>query len=222
MRSNPFIKNLYIVLFHLTLAFLLFDWVLPLPRLGGILGFYEFFYLLLAVSFLVIVINARKEMIPLLKEIIKSNYVLLTVFTLYLIMGVITVFYAQSPTYVIPRYFVAVQMAGFLLFGLLYVFYISDHPQTAVSTILRNIGISAWLIAVYALIGYELGITPYTDKISPYPDYNQYAILLLFGYVSLLVPILFSEFMQKKNIASLLLPRRLPQYAMATLLPQLL
>lgn len=170
--------------FHATLALMLIDWAVPELFWKGLISPYEISFVLTGLVFLGCFFFSGREMIRQVIQTLAVSKWMVLVLCAYLLMGIVTLFYAQSVIYAVTKYIVVVQM---LFFGVCAFVYASMKRKVG-GNILReiyaNIGISAIIIAVLGYFGFFTGTkTVYLDRISPIPDYNQYTTILLIGLV---------------------------------------
>lgn len=170
--------------FHATLALMLIDWAVPELFWKGLISPYEISFVLTGLVFLGCFFFSGREMIRQVIQTLAVSKWMVLVLCAYLLMGIVTLFYAQSVMYAVTKYIVVVQM---LFFGVCAFVYASMKRKVGgyiLREIYANIGISAIIIAVLGYFGFFTGTkTVYLDRISPIPDYNQYTTILLIGLV---------------------------------------
>lgn len=185
MKTRTASIQIYNVLFHICLAFMLIDWAFPIPFIAGMFGLYDVAFVLLGLIFVFLFLKDPKGFFKKLQQTIKPSFGVIVLLMLYLLMGGITMFYAKDPGYAATRYVVAGQMLIFAAYLMVFLYADGEHGEKGkLLSIYANLGITSWVIAVLAMIGYFSGIyTKYDFRISPIDDYNQYSTILLIGFV---------------------------------------
>lgn len=185
MKHENVYLRIYRILFHLTLSYMLIEWVFPMPILGNLIGLYEAFFVLHGVFFLICVWKDRVRLMKRFFEIMKASRYSAIFLTAYLIMGVVTLFYALDPAYAALKYVTVIQM---MVFFVSFLYYVCGEEtcniRAHLSSIYLNLGITAVVISLRAVLDHFFGGCPiYFQRISPIVDYNQYSTILLAGYV---------------------------------------
>lgn len=182
------VKNLFSqalgFLFHTTLAMMLIDWAVPELFWTGLISPYEISFVLLGFVFVGCFLLKGKDMIRQIFQTLAASKWQVLCLCGYLLMGVITLFYAQSVMYAVTKYIVVVQMLVFGVCAFVYIAGKQESGRNALQEIYGNIGISAVVSALLGYYGFFSGTkTVYLDRISPIQDYNQYTTILLIGLV---------------------------------------
>ena len=172
------------IFLHATLAMMIIDWAVPELFWKGLLGPYEILFVLMGFSFLACFLLNGKTMIRQVKQFLAASKWQVLSILAYLLMGVVTLFYANSLSYALTKYIVIVQM---LVFGVCVFVYAAERREAgkdALQEIFANICISSVISALLGFYGFFSGTRlVYLDRISPIQDYNQYTTILLIGLV---------------------------------------
>ena len=172
------------IFLHATLAMMIIDWAVPELFWKGLLGPYEILFVLMGFSFLACFLLNGKTMIRQVKQFLAASKWQVLSILAYLLMGVVTLFYANSLSYALTKYIVIVQM---LVFGVCVFVYAAERREAgkdALQEIFANICISSVISALLGFYGFFSGTRlVYLDRICPIQDYNQYTTILLIGLV---------------------------------------
>lgn len=190
-KRSVFIQKIFEVFFHSTLILMLFSWACPISVRGRQIPFFEISYILLFLTFLVRLVCDFKFSIPQIFRhylaIIKSSKPIFWALVLYMAYGAATVLFAKSKMFSLSRYITVIQMLAFCVFLFYYVFPKDKRcdSRQKLRSVFLDLGIASILISITAIIGYLTGIyTVYVRKMSTIIDYNQFAIVILIGFVA--------------------------------------
>ena len=185
-------KRLFEVFFHLTFGLMLLSWVCPFKFGGRELPIFEISYVLLAVFFVLKLICDFNLSLPKIFSyywsIVKKSRAILISLILYISFGVVTLFYAQYKSFAALKYITVIQMIGFCVFMLYYIFPKTDDGKSKnrLNCVFWNLGIVSILVSLIAMIGYITeDYTIYVRKLSTIIDYNQFSLIITMGLVSL-------------------------------------
>lgn len=167
-------------LLHSVIALLLVDWALELPTIAYGISIYEIALFLLSCVALVRLAIEKGDVFRKIGGVLSSSRWSFVFVMLYLVLGVVTVFYAKTPGYALTKYVVVAQM---LFVGACVFYYISMRPN-ALQGLYLNMALSAVIAGVLALGKYLFfSDGPYPAIVSPLRDYNQYSTILLIGWI---------------------------------------
>jgi len=184
VKAKNFFWRAFGFLFHATLAMMLIDWAVPELFWKGLISPYEILFVLMGCAFAGYFLLNGKNMIRQIIQVLAASKWQILCLCGYLMMGVITLFYAQSVGYATSKYIVVVQMLFFWVCAFVYVAEKRVCGGNALLEIYANIGIAAVISAFLGYYGFFSGTkTIYLDRITPNSDYNQYTTILLIGLV---------------------------------------
>lgn len=186
MKIDQMSKRLFDGLFHVVLSLMLIDWAVKLPFSFHGIGIYEIAFILLGCVSLIRLFFEKGAVFQNVMQMLRASKWNVFALAGYLLMGIATLFYAQTLHYALAKYIVVVQM---LFFGVCFFYYVSVHKKgytTALKAIYVNIGLSAAFSAIWGMIEYFFfTVDKYPPVVSPINDYNQYSTILLIGLVSM-------------------------------------
>lgn len=179
-------QRCFCALIHISLFFMLFDWACPIRLSLGFLGPYEGAMILAGISFLVCLIQEKGRFIRRFFHILNASRWLVIVLAVYVLYGLITVFYGPDIAFGSIRYLVVGQM---VCYGIMLLYYLFPDGSCEFSlqrlrALALNVGLTGLVIALVAIVGYYTQwYTVYYQRIAPIRDYNQYSTILMMGLV---------------------------------------
>lgn len=195
MNKSKVITVGFICMYHITLALMLIDWACHIPFSIGPIGVYEVSYGLLGILFLMSVFGERKSFVREFLILIKENKTIITFLALYVIMGIITLLYANNISFSVTKYVVVVQMILFLIMSAYYILTrkVKTSEIERMNWIMINLGVTAIIVAIISVLGFMTDTyTVYKERISPIIDYNQYSTILLVGFIAFSFVVLYA------------------------------
>lgn len=138
-------------------------------------------YAVLFVVDCIIIRNKRNDLTSIIKEYVGKNRLLFLTVIIFVLYDMVTIIYAQTPSYSFMKYLVFVKMV-FLVLSIFLCIYEKETSfwKKNLEFLIRSIGWIVSLILITTIIEWSLGLTPYVKRISTIEDYNIYASYLLF------------------------------------------
>ncbi len=184
MKLDSISKKAFHLFLHLVISLMLIDWAVQLPLSFHGIGLFEISFVLLGIFSLIRLYFEKGGVFRNVWKVLRASKWTALALSGYLVMGIITLFYAQSPRYALSKYVVVVQM---LFLGACLLYYISTCQKgsgAAMRSIYVTIGLSTVFAAVWGILKFLLyRNTADSVSISPITDYNQYTTILLIGLI---------------------------------------
>ena len=195
------INKIFNLLFHITLFVSYFYMSFPqlitsIFRVSN--GYIVLYILVFVIGVLMIFCNQeRNKWVANYVYYAKKAKWLLLFFILYFIWDIINFLYAQNHAYIVEKYTFILKMLALGCSVFIYVFEYNGNEQSykrRLKNVFFNFGVIAVILAISSTLCYYLGVMTRQDvRIAPTADYNNYAITILIGWVSLVMLLLYSE-----------------------------
>lgn len=184
MKLDSISRKAFQLFLHLVISLMLIDWAVQLPFSFHGIGLFEISFVFLGIFSLIRLFFEKGGVFRNVWNVLRASKWTALALSGYLVMGIVTLFYAQSPRYALSKYVVVVQM---LFLGVCLLYYISTCQKgsgAAIRSIYLTIGLSTVFAAVWGILKFLLyRNTTDSVSISPITDYNQYTTILLIGLI---------------------------------------
>lgn len=194
--------KIYESLFHITLGITFFYMSYPqlVDKLFIVNKGYMILYVLLFLSGLLTIIfeKKRRALIGSYLQYVKKSILIIITISAYFLWDFMNFLYAHNSSYFFDKYSFILKMIFLSVNVFLYVLFSSESTKTTpiqrLKLVFLNMGIVAILLSILSEVMYYIGIfTKQDNRVAPTADYNNYALTILIGYISLIYITFFSD-----------------------------